>query len=275
MKTVIQKTQRLLELLGHDEIPFGFHHANRKPDGFGPKPGQILTREREAAGDIDWEEVFSNFSCLLANLWLARKKGTAAWVSHRECGCSGAGFYAGLLSPYLEMDTLVISTGISGVSEGEHFLPSVESARTFMEASTPPETSEKYGILKPLDQFITGESPEVVVFFLRPETLTGLNGLVWYTTGDVNSVTAPFGSGCSNIIAWPLIYQKKGEERAVLGGFDVSVRKYLKTDELTLAVPFSLYQRMLDAMESSPLTRHIWQGVRKKALKSARVWGES
>jgi hypothetical protein len=40
-------------------------------------------------------------------------------------------------------------------------------------------------------------------------------------------------------------------EKAVLGGFDPSARKYMKTDELTFTVPWSLYQKMLKALPES------------------------
>ncbi len=87
MKTLQAKTRRLLELLEHDEIPFCVYYSDEKPDGFGPKPGEILTREREAAGEIDWSKAFANFSCLVKNIWLARRplgsatRNAAAWAA--------------------------------------------------------------------------------------------------------------------------------------------------------------------------------------------------
>lgn len=144
-----------------------------------------------------------------------------------------------------------------------------------MEDSAPPEITGKYCIIKPLDLFGGTEQPLVLVFFARPEVMTGLHSLVSYAAGTHNAVQSPFGAGCTNIIAWPLVYQQRGIECAVLGGFDPSARKFMKTDELTFAVPLPLYLKMLDAMETSALTRHTWQGVRKKVLKSQRAWGES
>ena len=48
----------------------------------------------------------------------------------------------------------------------------------------------------------------------------------------------------------------------------------MKADELTFAVPMGLYGKMLDRMDTSALTRETWGGVRKKVLKSRRIWGE-
>lgn len=276
MQALNAKTKRLMELLGLDEPPFGVFYTDVKPDGFGPKPGEIFSREREAAGEIDWQKAFANFSCLIKNLWLARQKKKAAWISCEECGCMGGGFYSGVYRPYLEMNLLYVSTGVPGTPiEGEHYLPSPESMRAFMEDSAPPPAEGRYCVLKPLDQFTEAGPPLSVTFFVRPEVLTGLHSLTCYTTGNHNAVVSPFGAGCTSIIAWPLVYEKRGMECAVLGGFDPSARKYMTTDELTFSIPMTLYRKMLDVMEASALTRDTWENVRKRVLKSKRTWGES
>ena len=277
MHEVLEKTQQLLELLGASEGPYGVCYSDTKPEGFGPKKGEIISREKEIAGTMDWEKVFSTFSCLVGNIWKARKKRTAGWISHEECGCMGGGYYSGVYRPYVEMNVFYVSTGIPGTPmEGEHYLPSPESMRAFMDDCAPPEPTGKYCVVKPLEHFLDAEKPLVVDFFVRPEELTGLFNLVSYATGSHNSVVSPFGAGCTNLIAWPLVYQKRGIECAVLGGFDISARKFLKPDELTLAIPFSLYCKMLAVMDSSALPRKTWQqSTRKKVLKSQEVWGKS
>jgi hypothetical protein len=276
MDSVKEKTRRLLDLLGHDEDPFGVHYADVKPQGFGPKAGEIYSRERELAGTIDWGKAFGNFSCLAGHIWLARKKKKAAWISREECGCMGGGFYSGIYRPYLEMNVLYVSTGVPGTPvEGEHYMPSPESMRAFMEDTAPPAATGTYCIIKPLDQFAGDDPPLVVTFFVRPEALNGLVSLVFYATGDHRAVVSPFSAVCGSIIAWPLVYQQRNEERAVLGGFDISARKFLKTDEMIFSVPLALYRKMLAVMEDSALARGKWGGeARKKVLKSRRAWGE-
>ncbi len=271
---MLAKTQRLLDLLGHDEMPFGITYSDTRPEGFGPPPGEIFTRERELAGTINWERAFGPcLSCFMGNFWLARKKRKAAWLSHEECGCMGAGFYTGMYNPYLEMNVLFVSTGIPGTPiEGEHYLPSPESMRAFMDDTTPPAAPGKYCVAKPLEHFAEDEKPLVVVFCARPEALGGLFSLTCYAAGNHNAVVSPFGAGCGSIVSWPLVYMQRGEEKAVLGGFDLSARKFMKTDELTLAIPFPLYEKMLDKMEESALTRKTWQGVRKKVARSTLAW---
>ena len=272
MSDLVAQTHRLLELLNHDEIPFGIYYANEKPDGYGPKPGEIFSREREAAGEIDWQRAFGNFSCIMGNVWLARKKNKAAWISHEECGCMGGGYYSGVYAPYLNTNVGYVATGVPGTHiEGERYMPSWESMCAFMDDCAPPPASGKYCILKPLDQFSDAETPLVVAFFARQEAISGLHSLAGYAKGDHNAVRAPFGASCTSLIAWPLAYMQRGEECAVLGGFDLSARKFMKTDEMTFAMPVSLYQKMLEVMEESALTKDTWAGVRKKVAKSREI----
>lgn len=274
MANYMEKTQRLMDLLGHDEVPFGVYYDDIKPDGYGPRPGEIFSREREESGEIDWQNAVANFSCIMGNIWLARKKKKAAWISHEECGCMGGGFYTGLYRPYLNFNVAFVSTGVPEANiEGEHYLPSLESMRQFMEEVIPPVAPAKYCIFKPLEQFTEAAPPLAVIFFARPEVLSGLYSLSMYATGDIHSVVTPFAPGCGGIFSWPIVYQQKGLEKAVLSGFDLSARKFMKTDELTFAVPLTLYEKMLNVMEKSALTRHTWQNTRKKVLKSINTWG--
>lgn len=268
------RTERLLDLLGHDEEPLGLYYTDTKPEGgFGPKAGVIYSRKAEEKNAIDWEKAFADFSCIMSNIWLGRKKKKPAWISLEHSGCMGGGFYAGMYWPSLEMQVYYVSTGIPGTPiEGEHYLCSPESMRAFLADSAPRPAPKTYGVTKPLSLFTGDELPEVVIFFARPEVLTGLTNLCAYASGSHLSTVSPFGAACTNIYTWPLTYLARGEEKAVLGGLDPSARKFLKTDELTYAMPLSLYCKMLDAMETSALVRHAWQGVRKKVLKSRKAW---
>ena len=66
-----------------------------------------------------------------------------------------------------------------------------------------------------------------------------------------------------------------GENKAVLGGWDPSARKFFKTDELTFTVPYEMFCQMLGRFEQSFLTTRTWTTVQKKIARSKRTWGES
>lgn len=276
-QSVLNETNGFLEHLGLDEEPFGVYYDDIKPENaFGPKPGVPISREMEEQGQVDMQEVFKTFSCVIGNIWLARKKKRAAYISSEEYGCLGGVFYCAMIKPNLKFIEHYVTTGFEGTPiPGERYLPSPESMRAFLDRVSPRNPPGKYCIFKPLSQFTEDDKPEFVIFFARPEVLSGLFTQTTFATGDVDSVASPFGAGCTNVLAWPLYYKEQGVEKAVLGGFDPSARKFLKTDELTFTVPWSLYQKMLKTLPESMFNvGDTWPIVRKKVDRSAKKWGE-
>ena len=277
IKSILEETKVFLEHLGLDEEPFGVYYNDTKPEeSFGPKPGIPISREMEDQGQVDMQAVFKTFSCVMGNIWKARKKHCAAYVSSEEYGCLGGVFYCSMMKPNLRFIENYISTGFEGTPiQGTRLMPSPEAMRRFLEKVNPRKAPAKYCIFKPLSLFSNEEEPEFVIFFARPEVLTGLFIQTTFTTGEVDSVAVPFGAACTNIIAWPLFYKEQGLEKAVLGGFDPSARKFMKTDELTFTVPWPLYQKMLKALPESMFNvSKDWPMVRKKVDRSAKAWGE-
>lgn len=277
LQAIINETEVFLEHLGLDEEPFGVYYDDVKPENaYGPKKGVSLSRELEEKGQVDMQEVMKNFSCVIGNIWLARKKKCAAFISAEEYGCPGGVYYCSMMKPNIRFIEYYVSTGIEGTPvHGERFMPSPEAMRTFLEKVNPRKAPGKYCIFKPLSQFSDGQEPEFVIFFARPEVITGLFVQTTFTTGEVDCVASPFGAGCTNILAWPLYYKEQGLEKAVLGGFDPSARKFMKPDELTFTVPLSLYEKMLKALPESMFNGgKDWSNVRKKVERSAKTWGE-
>ena len=277
IQSINEETQKLLNHLGLAEEPFGVYYDDTKPEkSFGPKPGVPISREMEDQGQVDMQEVMKTFSCVIGNIWLARKKKCAAYVSSEEYGCPGGVFYCSMMKPNLRFIEHYVTTGFEGTPiHGERYLPSPDAMRKFLDKVNPRKAPGKYCIFKPLSQFSQDEEPEFIIFFARPEVLSGLFTHTMFTTGDVDSVASPFGAGCTNILAWPLYYQGLGQEKAVLGGFDPSARKFMKTDELTFTVPLSLYRKMLSTLPESMFNvGKGWELVRKKVIRSAKAWGE-
>lgn len=272
----MQDTATLMKLAGLTEEPFGIHYADEKPEGaFGPKEGPEISRQLEAENKINWQAVRADFSCVQGNVWLARKKKKAAFISKKEYGCPGGCCYTGFYPEYFQFITCYVSTGFPGTPiTGERYMQSPEAMRKFMDkAATLPATG-KYCIFKPLEQFDEKNGPEFITIFARPESMSGLVTLLTFATGDVDVVAAPFGAGCSHMVGWPRYYKSQGQERAVLGSFDPSARKFMKTDEVYITVPVELYDKMLAAMPESHFHTHAWETVMKKVEKSKKAWGE-
>lgn len=270
------KLPGLLEALGLDEEPLGLFYTDAEPaQGFAPKPMALPTREREMQNAIDWKAVFANFSCALGHIWRSRRKGGAAWFSAERFGCPGASFWLGFNKPQTETIIHYVSTGIPNFTAGEHYCSSPEALRRIFAFVDPRPAPRPYCVVKPLGSFAAGESPELVIFFARPEALCGLHQLAAYVTDDPEVVASPWSAACGSLAAWPLHYLGRGANKAVIGGWDPSARKFFKTDELSFTVPRAMFEEMLARWESSFLTKETWPLVRKKIARSREVWGGS
>ncbi len=265
-KKINEALEKFLETFRFDEMPMGTYFSCEHPEeGYTPARAELPTLEKEIKNEVDWQDVFSDFSCAIQKIWLARRKQKAAWFSEEQYGCIGAAYYFGYLNPYPETMVRYISTGIPGVMEGELYHESADIARKMLKECGPyPYPLGKYCVFKPLNSFKGDEEPELVTFFVRGEALSGLHRLVTYVTNDPEAVVSPWSAACGSMVGMPLRYKAEGLMRAVIGGMDPSARKYLRKDELTFTVPFELFVKMLDKYEGSFLKTETWKNVQKK-----------
>jgi uncharacterized protein (DUF169 family) len=273
---IVKSLPKFLEVLGLDEEPMGIFYSNEKPaDGFSPKPTDLPTREREMKNEIDWQTVFTQFSCVIGNIWRARKKKTTAYFSAEQFGCPGGAFWLGFLKPQSETIIHYVSTGIPNRMEGEFYCDSPEKLKQMFEYVDPKAASHKFCIFKQLSGFTEEENPELVTFFARPEVLSGLHQLATFITNEPEVVVSPWSAACGSFVAWPLHYLSKGLNKAVLGGWDPSARKFFKTDELSFTVPFGMFTEMTNRFDESFLKTNTWAIVQKKISRSKKAWGET
>jgi uncharacterized protein (DUF169 family) len=273
---IVKSLPKFLEVLGLDEEPMGIFYSNEKPaDGFSPKPTDLPTREREMKNEIDWQTVFTQFSCVIGNIWRARKKKTAAYFSAEQFGCPGGAFWLGFLKPQTETIINYVSTGIPNRMKGEFYCDSPENLKQMFEYVDPKPASHKFCVFKPLSSFTGEENPELITFFARPEVLSGLHQLATFITNEPEVVVSPWSAACGSLVAWPLHYLSKGLNKAVIGGWDPSARKFFKTDELSFTVPLGMFTEMTNRFDESFLKTNTWAIVQKKISRSKKVWGET
>ncbi len=273
---ITEKMPDFLATVGLDEEPLGLFYTDEKPsDGFSPKPIDLPTREKEEKNEIDWQAVFSDFSCVMGHIWRARRKKTAAYFSAQHFGCAGGAFWLGFNKPQTETIINYVSTGIPGWTTGERYCRSPDELRRVFEEVCPLSAPKSYCVVKPLSLFHKNQNPELVIFFSRPEPLCGLHQLAFFVTNDPAVVASPWSAACGSIAAWPLHYRDRDENRAVIGGWDPSARKYFKPDELSFTIPFQMFTRMVDLYQESFLAVEEWSVVKKKIARSNNAWGES
>ena len=213
------RIEGFLEAAGLDEEPLGMFYTDRQPEtGFSPKPGALPSAEAEARGAIDWGSLFADFSCVMGNIWRARRQKTAAYFSSAQFGCLGGAFYLGYLKPQLNFIAHYVSSGIPNQLEGEHYLESPAVTQDFFETIDPRPAPAAFCVFKPLSQFTESEQPEVVTFFARGEVLGGLNQLATFVTNDFEAVYSPLGRDAPTWSPGPCAICPKGSSRRSWAG---------------------------------------------------------
>ena len=160
-----------------------------------------------------------------------------------------------------------LSCGIPGQMEGERYIKTPELAKEYFGKMKPRRAPATYCVFKPIEQFQDEIKPEVVVFFASPDNLSGLFTLTNYALERTDAVYTPFGSGCGTILTYPLMEAEKAQPRAVLGMFDVSARPMVEKDTLTLAMPYSVFLKLLENASGSFLETESWKKVHQRMQK--------
>jgi len=236
------------ETLGLKESPLGIYYTNDKPEGVTPKTGIHL--------------------CMIGLLKKARKNGKTVYFDKSHFGCPGGAYYMGLLESPRPNIEYFLSCGIPGEMEGERYIKTPELAKEYFGKMKPRPAPATYCVFKPFEQFQEKDKkPEVVVFFSSPDILSGLFTLTNYTLESIDAVFTPFGSGCSTILTYPLKEADKEKPRAIIGMFDVSARPMVEKDILTLAMPYSVFLKLLENVSGSFLQTESWKKVLQRIQK--------
>jgi uncharacterized protein (DUF169 family) len=239
--------KKFKETLGLKESPLGVYYTNEKPEGVTPKEGLS--------------------GCMIGLLQNARKKEETVFFDKDHFGCPGGAYWTGLRESIRPDMEYFLSCGIPGEMEGERYIRTPELARKFIAIRRPRPAPAPYCVFKPVEKFQGDEKPEVVVFFVPPDILSGLFTLTGYALESMEAVSAPFGSGCSTILTYPLKEAEKAEPHAILGMFDVSARPMVENGILTLAMPYPIFLRLLENVKGSFLETESWKKVLQRIQK--------
>jgi hypothetical protein len=201
--------------------------------------------------------------CVIADLGAVRK-GESLCFGVTSLGCQGAKRYFGFSQVLMPGFEHFLSCGIPGKLEGERYKKSPEIVLELMKNAPVFIAPKEFIVFKRWDRLEDADSPEAVIFFARPDVLSGLFTLSGFDEADPYAVMAPFSAGCGSIVQYPCLEQAKERPRAVLGMFDVSSRPWVQKDVLTFAVPMKKFTRMIENMKESFLTTHSWERVRTR-----------
>lgn len=227
------------------ELPITFYYTNEEGHAEAVKPGSVPR-------------------CVIGALVKVRD-GQSLALNADAVGCPGGKRYLGFAEELMPDFEYFLSCGIPGKMEGERYKKTPEMVKEYMKKHAPAmKAPGRFIVFKRWDRLEKSDSPEVVIFFAKPDVLSGLFTLASYDETEQNMVIAPFGSGCSTIVQYPYLEIKSPNPRGVIGMFDVSARPFVSNDTLTFAAPMSKFARMIDNMEESFLITPSWAKVQKR-----------
>ncbi len=192
------------------------------------------------------------------------RNGRSFRFNAESIGCFGGRRYLGFAEKLRPEFEYFLSCGIPGKMEGERYKKSPEIVRELMKRWPSFKAPSPFITFKRWDNLTQEDTPEVVIFFAKPDVLSGLFTLVNYDEADPEGVFAPMGSGCSSIVQYPFLEKDSPHPRAVIGMFDPSARPYVPREAVSFAVPMKRFTTMIDNMEESFLTTETWKKLQKR-----------
>jgi len=233
---------------GEAELPITFYYTNEEGHAELVKPGSV-------------------HRCVIAALQLVRN-GKALCFDVESIGCFGGRRYLGFRSEIRPNFEYFLSCGIPGKMEGERYKKTPEIAAESVKLAPAFEAPARFIVFKRWDLLDVLDEPDVVIFFARPDVLSGLFTLSNFDETEPNGVFAPFSSGCSSIVQYPFLEKNSARQRAILGLFDISARPFVPENTLSFSVPMRKFERMVHNMEESFLTTNSWKAVKKRIQKT-------
>ncbi|MFC1732415.1 DUF169 domain-containing protein [candidate division KSB1 bacterium] len=213
---------------------------------------------------IEKAKTSSGWNCLIGELKKVCK-GYAVAYDRRTVKCFGAKRYTGFSNQLFPDFRYFLSCGIPGTMEGERYKRTPEIVDETMAQYENFDAEGKHIIFKRWDQLLANDTPEVVIFFVRAEVLSGLFTLAKFDVADPDGgVMTPFAAGCGSIIHYPYMEINKKNPKAVIGMFDPSARPYVPVDNFTFALPMKRFEQLISYMDESFLITDSWEKVMKR-----------
>ncbi len=244
--------QKFIELwekyFGDAELPITFYYS-------------------EGTGDTKPAEKPTGWKCLIGAL-AAVRKGSSLHFNAGTLGCGGALRYLGYTTKMRPDFEYFLSCGNEKM-EGERYKRTPGIVLEMMKNQQQLPVNGKNIVFKRWDKLTEDDQPEAVIIFARPDVISGLFTLANFDQVDNEQVIAPFGAGCSSIVHYPYLESLSDKPKAVIGTFDPSARPYVRADEISFAVPFSKFEKMIGYMEESFLITETWTTLKKRMDKAS------
>ena len=237
-------SERLGKYFGEEEFPITFYYTDQE-------------------GCAELVKPPSGHQCFIGVLGKVRK-GSSLCFDVNSIGCGGGKRYLGFTEEIMPNFEYFLSCGIPGKLEGERYKKTPEMVKETMAQMPQFKAPARFIVFKRWDMLEESDNPEVVIFFAKPDVLSGLFTRANFDETEPNGVFTPFCAGCASIVQYPYLENASERPRGVLGMFDVSARPFVPHNTLTFAVPINKLTRMINNMNESFLITQSWNKMRKR-----------
>jgi len=228
----------LIGVLFSDELPEGALHFKKKGSG-----------------------------CITPLIFKSAKGKTVAF-DNSTTGWPCSSFYLGYSDWIFPGIEKFLSNEVVHGREPERFMKDPETAKRFVESFIPENKRQGAVVFKPLEHFTDNEKPEIVIFFANPDQLSALVFLIQFSAPDEERIVTKMASACISIFTSPMRYAQKGEKKAVWGLHDISVRKLMPKDLMTLTLTYDLFTEVYENMNDSFIQTGNWAKLRSRNTSS-------
>jgi hypothetical protein len=133
--------------------------------------------------------------CIICQIGRVRN-GASLALDAQSITCRGGLLYSGYQMERPPDFRYFLSYGKPGGVEGERYKQTPELVDTWQSNIASISSKGKNIVFTRWDHLAAGDNPEVVIFFARPEVLSGLFTLANFDQSDPNGVICPMGAGC-------------------------------------------------------------------------------
>ncbi len=200
----------------------------------------------------------------IAPLIFKSAKGKTIAFDKDSTGLPCASFYLGYTDwIFPGIEKFLSNESVFG-REPEGFIESPEKAKKMVESFIPKEKRQNTVVFKPISSFEPMEKPTLIVFFANADQISALVYLISFSAPLEERIHTPFASACMSMFTIPLKYALAGKKKAIWGFHDVSARKTLPKDLMSITLTYNLFEEIYSNLDSSFLQTENWKRLKNR-----------
>ena len=202
----------------------------------------------------------NQWGCVIAML-AAAANGKISAFTKETTPCLGGRAGLGFEKYPLGWIEYFLSCGGANVDRYEKYKKNPDVARDFicdvsnaLIEKLPPR--KKFLLFKPLE-LVENERPDVIIFLVNADQLSGLVTLANYDSSRHDGAKILFGAGCAQVVLYPM----SEKNFCFVGLTDPSARKFLDKNLLAFSMAYEKFLHLESVAEESFLTADAWKKI--------------